>query len=353
MPPLDLGGTELPDLNDPDRFPAVGHAPSCIDDNPTDGRTCHPVALVRPRPYAHPTEPLGRLRVPRAHRPGLPPLPPSLGTHCPTIESETEVSVGDAAAVTPQTELRGGDSCRPTLRQVVVFPCTRINPEVQLEFGLPAAASWNPPVNKRDNNQCIQDILLKLKVPGCTIFTTGTNAVQMVADPLQAGIQRTIANTTNGNCGIKITDLIKIPCIVPSVVAGTVTVNGFANGSALTVTPTGDACNRQIQLDLNVIAGGGGGGGPAVPGEFKVGGTPVDPSLSGACVSGFGDGREVPLVDVHGVYEDPGDTLDPGDYEVINDSGQIVTAGDLVSIATDAAQLVGDPIKLFIKRLLS
>lgn len=280
---LDLNSIQLPDLTDATKFPTVSHAPSCTDSGPVDTRTCHPLTLVRVRPYELPTEPLGRLKFTWNRLRELIPVPPRLGIHCPTIATETNVAVGDAGAVTHSVETQGGDACLPKLVSSIVFPCTRLNPQVTVTGGI-ATGSWDAPVNHRDANQCIQDVMLRLNIP-CPTIT-------MVANP--------------------------------------------GTGGTLTITPSGDSCNPTFTFDLEVD-----GGGSSTSGGGFIVGTPGDhapPFGTDPCTTGYQPGDETPVVDAAGVLGTAGDSIDPTTNEVLNGTKQVLVKGDVVSIIKLAIQ---------------
>jgi hypothetical protein len=335
VPNLDLTNIDLPDLTDTSKYPTVEHGPSCTDDGPIDGRTCHPGTLTRPREYAYPTEALGKLKFTWNNFRELIPIPPRVGVHCPTIATEDNVSVGDAASASTEIQSVNGDACLPRLINSIVFPCTRIQPEVSLVTGYPAAASWAAPVNVRDNNQCIQQLLLNLKLPGCTSLTTNpsANAVQMVPLPSSAGITRTIINQSGPTtgCRFQLNDVVKVPCVVPTL-GVTSTVTGATGG--LTLTQSGDACNRVWALALNLAVSGGGGGGSTSGGGFVVGtpGSHTPPFGSAACATVYMPGEEVPVTDVKGVLGAPNTQISPTANKIVNSTNRALAVGDIVDI---------------------
>ncbi len=351
---LDLNLISLPDLTDTAQYPTVAHGPSCTDDGATDERTCHPGGLVRPRRYALPTEALGRLRYDLNRLRELIPIPPSIGVHCPTIridqrpEAIGQPIVGDTASVDFSVEQEGGDACLPKLIPKLVFPCTRLLANSQIEMGYPASVVFDPVQESgHDVNQCISSFLLKIKIPDCTAIVNGVNVVQMVS----AGgpsLARNITNESNSanGCRYKIADILRIPCIVPEIVAGAVTVSG--GSGAMTVTPSGTNCNKKFTISLNLAVSGGGGGSTS-GGGFQVG-TEADhdsPFGSDACSSDstfptgpgpFMPGDEVPLVDMAGVLGAAGDAMDPGTNEIINLTDSALVRGDIVDLIMAAIQ---------------
>ncbi len=333
-PVLDLSDLPLPSLTS-DLYPVVAHAPLCTDNGPIDGRTCHPVVLHRPRRYALPTVPLGRLRSPRGHRPVLPPLPPSLGTHCATIKTSNTVSVGDAASVTSDVDLRSNDACRPTINTRIVMPCTKIEAKTEVTAGGGASAVFEPK-DKRDAKHCIQELLLKLNFPGCTKFKPVEPTVTMVSS---GSAQWTRTAVEEGDpkeqCFLKLIDVLKIPCVVPTLSnSGVYDKDGNAVGS-FEFANIGDKCNRTIAVKLNFSQDIG--GGAFSPAYVVDGSAPT--SLASACVAGYGFGRIVPVRDTYGQLGDVGSVVDPYDYKIVNKSSRVLVPGDVVELVIDPAEV--------------
>jgi hypothetical protein len=331
-------------LTDTQWYPAVAHAPTCVDGVPLV-KACHSLTLIRVRPYAIPTEALGKVR--RPIRTLVPPPPPGLGTHCPTIVPElSAVEVGEIGSFTSEVTLRNNDACRPTLRQAVRFPCTNVTGEVALTTGFPATATFSAPINNRTDKKCQERLRLNLRLPGCPTISSTGNTVQMVEDA-NGSVLRTITPNNVTGCLTTLTDLIKVPCTPTTVSAGSVTVNGASNGSTLTVATTNATkCARAytIGLSLNVSGGGGGGGAGNVSGGFQVAGT--NPSQGGgaitsgtACCNGYGFGRDVPILDLYAsLIAVAGDQLPTADYQIINQSRRAVVPGELVTLAKAPTQ---------------
>jgi hypothetical protein len=186
VPNLDFGPVELPDLDDTDKYPTVAHSASCVDAQPFETKSCHATPLFKVRPYAFVTEPLGKLKQPRPLHPQLPPFPPSLGTHCPTIQQDIEIETGDAGSVEHSVTHRNGDACRPTLIQKLKFPCTIISASVNSATGYPSGITVDPPTSNRDNNQCGAGLTINATLPtdGGTGFTVGTDTVGGTTSPM-------------------------------------------------------------------------------------------------------------------------------------------------------------------------
>lgn len=347
MPNLDFSLIQLPNLLDHSVYPDVSHGPSCSDD-PPDEKSCHATPVVRLRQYALPTEPLGVLKFPWNTLRELIPAAPPLGVHCPTIEidhSQDGASlVGDAAQATLITTIKNGDACLPQLLGQFVFPCTSIQATVSLSQGFPATASWAPPVNVRDNNQCIQQLQLLLRLPGCTTLTSDPsgNAVQMVSDPADAGLQRTITDQSGvvGQCLTNIADLIKVPCIMPTMTSSLSITPSTAGTGSLIISSTGPACARRFHVGLSLSLTTSAGGGSTSGGGFTVG-TVADhahPFGSAPCAAGYSPGAEVPVVDTAGVLGTAGAALDPLANRVVNFTNDMLVTGDTVELIQCADQ---------------
>lgn len=124
----DLNVIELPDLTSP-AYPVVDHAPTCIDVI-IPARPCWPPSLqhiIRARPYALPTTPLGHLKYPWMRIRALFPIPPGIGLHCSTLKS-TQTSVSMVAGSPPSWN-RTMEPCDPTdpccinIKDVLNIPC--------------------------------------------------------------------------------------------------------------------------------------------------------------------------------------------------------------------------------------
>lgn len=178
MPPLDFGPIELPDLTDTDLYPVVDHAPACVDAQPFDNKSCHVTPLIKIRPYAFTTEPLGRLKQPRPLHPLLPPVPPTHGTHCPTITQEIDIDTAVAAEATTDVTLKNGDACRPTLIQHIKIPCTNIVATVSSGPGFPSGLAVSAPTTDTADKKCTAGLSFTAVFPtaGGTGFTVGTTA---------------------------------------------------------------------------------------------------------------------------------------------------------------------------------
>jgi hypothetical protein len=127
LPDLDI--IALPDLTGAD-YPDADHEPTCVD-TIIDAKPCWPAgltALYRVRPYAHPTEDLGRIRFPWMRIRSLFPVPPSIGVHCGTVVStQTDVNVAPPGAGVPawerDVEQPSDDACRVDIKDILTIPC--------------------------------------------------------------------------------------------------------------------------------------------------------------------------------------------------------------------------------------
>jgi len=124
----DLNVIALPDLTS-SAYPVVDHVPTCID-VVIPARPCWPPTLqhiIRARPYALPTTPLGQLKYPWMRIRALFPIPPGIGLHCSTLKS-TQSQVSMITGSTPSWN-RTMEPCDPTdpccvnIKDVLNIPC--------------------------------------------------------------------------------------------------------------------------------------------------------------------------------------------------------------------------------------
>ena len=126
LPDLDV--IDLPDLTSA-AYPRVNHSATCVD-AVIPARTCWPSTLqniVRVRPYALPTTPLGHLKYPWMRIRALFPIPPGIGLHCSTLKS-TQTSVSMVSGSPPSWN-RTVEPCDPTdpccinIKDILNIPC--------------------------------------------------------------------------------------------------------------------------------------------------------------------------------------------------------------------------------------
>ncbi len=169
----------LPDLTNTTKYPVVAHAPSCVDAQPAPS-TCFPDLINIVRPFAFPTEALGQLSQPLSRLHNLLPIPPSVGTHCPS----------------PRVDLVAANAGKQTGNE----------PDVGFEIARP------------ENDACLPLFIPKITFP-CTAVTGDTpGTVTMVDSVGQANVLHTLTkNDDDKSCSTNIKVSAHVPCVMPTV----------------------------------------------------------------------------------------------------------------------------------------
>ena len=128
MPLPNLNVITLPDLGGPQYPQGLTHgiAPGCVDPGEIESKACWPFgALLRVRPFAMPTTPLGVLQVAFLRIRNLFPVPPSIGVHCPTViaPAPTVVMGGSVPTWNRSVVQPPSDACQITINDFLEIPC--------------------------------------------------------------------------------------------------------------------------------------------------------------------------------------------------------------------------------------